>query len=144
MPWCTPGGQSKTRRGAVKGKLMHLHSLERAVLSQQQQLMQIQGQMQRVVLATNKARKDRQRKVNECTQHEEAEKRHHNDAIDLCERIEVTKARASSRVSRVSQCRRKLDIIHAPNLEHLLTSRTQNAGIVPILSSGTGSGRPSL
>jgi hypothetical protein len=75
----------------MKGKLKQLHALERAVLSQQQQLMQIVVQTQRVNFACLEARKDRAQLLRECTLHQRAEEQHRRDAEDLKGRIQYTK-----------------------------------------------------
>ena len=77
----------------VKAKLMQLHALERAALSQQQQLMQIRAQQRRVVTACRNLRNSRGNATRECELHQQAEKRHRSDAEDLKARIEYTKAR---------------------------------------------------
>lgn len=82
----------------VKGKLMQLHALERAALSQQQQMMQIRAQQRRVVSACRNLRSSRGKAARESAQHQQAEKRHCSDADDLKARIELTKARSCFRL----------------------------------------------
>jgi hypothetical protein len=77
----------------MKGKFVQLHALERAVLSQQQQLVQIRAQKQRVVAATRSARQECMEATEECSQQQQLEKRHRSDAEHLKRRITFTKAR---------------------------------------------------
>jgi hypothetical protein len=89
-----PAGATTCMRGTLmKGKFLQLHALERAVLSQQQQLMQIRAQTQRVVAATRSARKEHTKATQECSHQQQLEKRHRSDAEDLKGRILFTKAR---------------------------------------------------
>jgi hypothetical protein len=93
MCFALPGSTACMRGKVMKEKFIQLHALERAVLSQQQQLMQIRAQKLRVLAATACASQDFIKATDQRSHQQQLESCHRSDTVDLKRRITFTKAR---------------------------------------------------